>query len=166
MEGKRWNQCPWPPPQAGQGCRTERSALSKNCLQSGLQSCQDRSYSRRECQQEGQGPRSWQTAPSLIPDQAPGPSADCEEMTVSKTPDSSTSKVLPPFLLSTASPCPPRFKLLPGPAHSSSLSTCRVPATVHTQRSPIPLNSYVQMLPTSTHEKIAQNGKVTKPVSG
>ena len=70
------------------------------------------------------------------------------------------------FLLSTASPCPPRFKLLPGPAHSSSLSTCRVLATVHTQRSPIPLKSYVQMLPTSTHEKIAQNGKVTKPVSG
>ena len=95
MEGKHWNQWPWPPSQACQGYRTERSALSKNCLQSGLQSCQDRSYSRRECQQEGRGPRSWQTAPSLIPDQAPGPSADCEEMTASKTPDSSTSKVHP-----------------------------------------------------------------------
>lgn len=157
---------PLAPPQADQGCRTERSALSKNCLQSGLQSCQDRSYSRRECQQEGQGPRSWQTAPSLIPDQAPGPSADCEEMTASKTPDSSTSKVFPPFLLPTASPCPPRFKLLPDPAHGSSLSTCRVPATVHTQDSLIPLKSCAQMLSTSTHEKTAPNGKVTKPESG
>ena len=143
MEGKRWNQWPWPPAQACQGYRTERSALSKNCLQSGLQSCQDRNCSRRECQQEGRGPRSWQTAPSLIPDQAPGPSADCEEMTVSKTPDSSTSKVHPPFLPTMASPYPPWFKLFPDPIHSSSLRTCHVLGTVHTQCSLIPLKSYV-----------------------
>lgn len=70
------------------------------------QSCQDRSYSRRGCQQGGQGLRNWQTAPSLIPDQAPGPSADQEGMTASKTPDSSTSDTRPPSLPSTTSPYP------------------------------------------------------------
>lgn len=106
MESERWNRCPWPPSQACQGYRTERSALSKNCLRSGLQSCQDRSYSRRGCQQGGQGLRNWQTAPSLIPDQALEPSADQEGMTASKTPDSSTSDTCPPSLPSTTSPYP------------------------------------------------------------